>query len=556
MAEHGLANVATAQFGTAGTLAHRLSKRFDELKEKRSNWEQQWQEVLKFTMPHMAYVTRRRDNLGERVDTDLFDSTARRANQTLAAGFHGFLTNPSKRWFKLRIQEEELNRIDEVKLWLGDTEQRMFDALNGSNFSQQIHQTYLDLGSVGTGTLFEVEDDDDIIRFHSLPIEEIIISENSKSRVDTVFRGYRLTVRQAWEKFGADSTKNIKDKFEKGKFEEYIDFLHVVMPREFFDATSDISTQMPIASFHIEFESKVMVSEGGFREMPYMVTRFNKVTADPYGYSPGLIMLPDIKMLNAVSKTIIKGAQKIVDPPLILPHDGFVLPLKTIPGGINYKTSGPSGEKIEPIATGANLPVGFELQNNIREQINGGYFVDLFLVLRDQKNMTATEVAERVAEKMVMLGPTLGRMQFELLKPIIDRTFGIMLRKGMLLTPPEILEGRDLIVEYISPLALAQKRVEVTGIAEWLAIVSNIAGAIPEVIDKVNGDRAVDISADVLGISPSLVKDDETVAKIREQRAQAQQQAQIAQTVAAGAEVAKTAAEAQKAAAEAEAAVA
>ena len=538
-----------------GNRASRFIDRYNKLRADRYNWDQMWQEVLKHTVPHKAFITRSRIPSGQRVDTDLFDSTGRRANQTLAAGFHGNLTNPATRWFKLRVQDADLMAAQEVKSWMADTEDRMFDVINGSNFTQQIHQAYLDLGSVGTATLFEVEDSDDVVRFTSFPIEEMIIAEDHRGKIDTVFRRYELTIRQAWDKWGEDAGKTVKEGMNKRRFDEKLEFIHTVQPREARDINSSTAKNMPWASVHIALLDKHIVAEGGFNEMPFFVTRFAKVSGEPYGYSPGIIMLPDLKMLNAVTKTIIKAAQKIVDPPLVLPHDGFVLPLKTTPGGINYKLSGAtaSGERIGPIATGGNLPVGFEMQNQMREIINQGYFVDLFLVLQDKRNMTATEVAERIAEKMVMLGPTLGRLQTEMLNPIIERTFAIMLRRGLLLPTPEILADRDLVIDYISPLALAQKREKIQGLQSLLNLVGGMSQFAPNVIHKIDTDKAVDESADVFGVDPDIIRDDEAVAAIREQEAKAQQMQQMAALAGQAADLSKTAAEGEKANAEANA---
>jgi hypothetical protein len=263
-----------------------------------------------------------------------------------------------------------------------------------------------------------------------------------------------------------------------------------------------------------------------------------KVAGDMYGYSPGVIMLPDIKMLNAITKTVIKGAQKIVDPPLIMPHDGFLLPLRTVPGGINYRLSGSPQDRIEPLETRANIPVGREMQNDLRESINRGFFVDLFLTLADRRNMTATEVSERVQEKMLLLGPALGRLQSELLDPIITRTFNILLRKGVFLPPPEVLQGQDIVVEYVSPLALAQKGEQVQSTGQFLTMVSGLAQVKPDALDLINEDGVVLETANIFGVKPTMINDPETVAAIREQRAQ---QAQAAQQMAMAREVSEIA---------------
>jgi hypothetical protein len=560
MAQRGLKTPLSAGASNVGInpsaspMAKEIFTRWKSAKNKRSNWEWQWQDVLKYVVPHKDFVTKQRSVQGEQLDPNVYDTTARMANQTMASGFQGNLTNPATRWFNLRLQKPELNEQKEIKLWLSTVQNTMFDVFSSSNFDEQIHECYVDLGSAGTSILFEVEDPIDIIRFNCVHISEASIGEDHNERVTEVYRQYSYTAIQAFQKWGDKSPKSVHDKLKGKHYDDQIFFLHAVFPREFRDASSSTSNNLPYASVHMELESQEIISEGGFHENPFMVTRFFKVSGDPYGYSPGILMLPDIKMLNIITKTIIRAAQKIVDPPLILPHDGFLLPLNTVPAGINYKISGNPNDKIEPLMTGANIPVGREEQADLRNAINKSYFVDLFLTLADKRNMTATEVVERVQEKMLMLGPVLGRLQSEMLDPIIERTFNILLRKNLIPLPPPILEDEDFTVEYISPLANAQRGARVTSLTNILSLTGSIAPLVPEVIDKINTDKAIDQAAEVFGVNPNLIRSDKEVAQIRAARAEQQRQIAELQMVAEGVDVAKTGAEAEKAMAEAGAA--
>jgi hypothetical protein len=162
--------------------------------------------------------------------------------------------------------------------------------------------------------------------------------------------------------------------------------------------------------------------------------------------------------------------------------------------------------------------------NDYRTAVHNGYYTDLFLLLADRKNMTATEVQERIAEKMIMLGPVIGRLQSEMLDPIITRTFGILLRRGILLPPPQVLEGKELVVEYVSPLALAQRREAVTSVSSLLQLTGGVAQFVPEVVDKIDADKVIDEAAEIFGVSPEIIRDGKQVATIRQQRAEAQQE--------------------------------
>jgi len=275
------------------------------------------------------------------------------------------------------------------------------------------------------------------------------------------------------------------------------------------------------------------------------VPRFTKVSNEVYGYCQTMIALPDIKTLNAMSKTILKAAQKQVDPPLVVPDDALLLPFKATAGAVNIKTSG-TNDKIEVIEQRGQLGIGLEMEEQRRRAIKSALFVDLFLLLAQSPDMTATEVRERVFEKMLILGPTLGRLMNELLDPIIHRTFAILARLGKLPPVPQILRGRNYKIEYISPLAKAQKAAESQSINEFLGFVTELAKVNQETLDNVNFDKAVQELAEIKNIPANILRSDDEVQKLRQGRNEAlaqQQQLQMAQV---GAGAAKDITQAEK----------
>ena len=508
-----------------------IIERYNELKTERGTIESHWQEVMKYTLPRKAYITRVKTP-GQKIDPDIYDSTAIQANVILAAGLHGYLTNPATKWFAIRTQNRELMKQKEIKVYLKDAEDKMHDAIASSNFGQQVHEVYLDLGSIGTACLYEDADLKDIIRFYCFSMGDIFISEDERGEVDMVIRRTNFTVRQAYRKWGEAAGQTVKKLYEMKKYEEKVDIIHVVMPRWERDVSKEDSANMPWASVYIEVQQKHQISEGGYEEFPFFVVRFTKESGEVYGTSPGMVSLPDIKMLNRMSKAIIRSAQKIIDPPLVLPDDGFILPIKTYEGALNFRT--PQGmnpnTKIEPLMTGGNIPVGMEMENQRRDTIKKNFFADLFLLLADNPQMTATEVLQRVQEKMLMLAPVLGRLMSELLDPIIERTFNIMFRLGMFGPVPEFLVGQNYVIEYVSPLARAQKQEELKSMNFLLSLVSQIAAVKTDALDKINTDEAIDIAAELGSVNPRIIRDDKEVQILRKARADAQaQQAELEQ---------------------------
>jgi hypothetical protein len=264
------------------------------------------------------------------------------------------------------------------------------------------------------------------------------------------------------------------------------------------------------------------ISQGGFEELPYVVPRFLKATGEVMGRSPAMTALPDVKMLNLMSKTIIQAAQKQIDPPLLVPDDGFLLPIRTQPGGLNFFRSG-SRETITPLNTGANIPIGLNMEEQRRTAIRQAFYVDQILTAGSPQ-MTATEVIQRQEERMRVIGPVLGRLMNEMLRPLIDRVFALMLRNDMLAPAPEILQGRDIDIEYVSPLARAQKSSSLNNTMRALEILLPLAQSLP-VGDHIDPDGLVRHVTDSLGVPKATLRSQREVNETREARAQAEQEA-------------------------------
>ena len=506
-------------------LSKSLLSRYEKLEGQRQNWETHWQEVADYMQPRKADVTKQRARGDKRME-QVFDSSPIQAVELLAASLHGMLTNPSTPWFTLRFKDEDIDNEDEAKLWLEEATASMYTAFNRSNFQQEIFELYHDLITFGTAAMFIEEDDDDIIKFSTRHINEVFIAENDKGRIDTIFRRFKISARAAVQKFGDNVSSDIQGIFKKDPYEE-VEILHAVYPRSDFNPKKKDKGNMPFESVYLEYKNASELSVGGFKEFPFVVPRYLKASNEIYGRSPAMTALPDVKMLNEMSKTTIKAAQKQVDPPLLVPDDGSLLPVRTVPGGLNFYRSG-TRDRIEPLNIGANNPLGLNMEEQRRNAIREVFYVNQ-LQLQQGPQMTATEVVQRNEEKMRLLGPVLGRLQSELLKPLIDRCFNILLRKNQFAEAPEFLSGQDVEIEYVSPLAKAQKSTELSSITRALEILGSLANVAP-VFDYINFDALVKHVADIVGMPQKLLKLQSQVnAEREEQAAQAAQQQQMAQ---------------------------
>ncbi len=506
-----------------------LLRRFATLKTQRQHWESHWQEVADYIVPRKADITKKRTS-GDKRSELIFDGTAIHAAELMAASLHGMLTNAATPWFSLRYESNDLNGDDEAKEWLEGATDVMYQHLARSNFQEQIHELYSDLVTFGTAVIFIEADDDNGVRFSTRHIAECYVSENEQGRVDTVYRKYKTTARAAVRQFGEDKVTNRIQKLNTDDPYAEIELLHVVMPREDRNRRKKNNLNKPFASIYLDHEEKMIIGESGYDELPYCVPRFLKASFEQgYGRSPAMSSLSDTKMLNKMSEVVIRAAQLQIHPPLMVPDDGFMLPVRTTPGGLNFYRSG-TRDRIEPLNIGANNPLGEQQLEQRRTAIRAAFYVDQ-LILGQGPQMTATEVIQRTEEKMRLLGPVLGRLQAELLQPLINRCFEILVRQKQFAPAPESLRDGTIDIEYVSPLAKAQRSGDIQGILQMIEFLMPLMQLDQGIVDYLDFDGLAKHIIKVTGTPAAVVRGDGQVAGIREQRQQAQQaQSEMAAT--------------------------
>ena len=503
-----------------------IKKRCSALESDRQTWEDHWQDILDYVMPRKADVTFVRSK-GEKRTEVLFDSTAITANNLLAASLQGTLTSPSLPWFHLKLRDENANQNHDVQLWLEDSARRMYDMFNESNFNTEVHELYLDLTSVGTGAIFVEEGNNgfanDGIHFNTLHIAEYFIQENVTGKVDTLYRKYKLTARQAIEEFGEDNVGEKIIEAAQNKPDKQFNFIHAVEPTKDYErSTGKSNTKLPFHSCHVCVEDKMVVRSGGYNEFPYLVPRWSKATGEIFGRSPSYNALPDIKTLNKAVEIGLKAWAKAIDPPLLVQDDGVIGRVRMTPAGITVVRSDGA---IKPLQIGSNWQITDMKENQLRTAIRQAYYSDQ-LQLQEGPQMTATEVQVRYELMQRLLGPTLGRFQSEFLNPLIERVFGIMYRAGAFLKEPEMLRGQQMDIEYVGPLARSQRMEESIAIEKLYGLAMNVVQVDPAIMDNINHDEAIRLRGKLLGVPKTILRSRDEVMEMREQRAE--QQAQMA----------------------------
>lgn len=507
-----------------------MFNRLGQLKTERASWMGHWQELSRNLSPRQGryFVTDR--NKGTRRHNAIYDNTGSRSVNILSAGLMGGLTSPARPWFKLATPDEDLNKSPAVKEWMNDRTLTMLSIFQRSNTYRALHMIYRELGVFGTGANIIAPNFNNVIHNHPLTTGEFCIATDFQGKACTLYREFDLTVGQMVSEFGrAKCSTAVQALFDRNRLDQWVTVVHCIEPRSDRDQGKIDTLNMPWRDVYFEMSGNqdVLLRESGYKRFPAMCPRWDVEGGDIYGNSPGMEALGDVKQLQHEQLRKGQAIDFMVNPPLQIPTSMKNREVDRMPGGITFVDAG-GGQGIKS-AYDVQLRIDHLLGDiqDVRQRIRGSFYTDLFLSITESDGrMTATEVASRHEEKMLMLGPVLERLQDELLDPLIDTTFDQMVEAGLVPPPPKELQGMELGVELVSVLAQAQRAVATNGVDRFVGNLGGIAQFKPDVLDKFDSDKWADQYSDMLGVSPDLIVPNEEVKAIRQARAKAQADAQ------------------------------
>ncbi len=496
----------------------RLLARWRDLESAREPWLSSWEELSDYVLPRKNGFRRR--SPARAGDERIYDSTPCHALDLLASALGGLLTNPALPWFSVRVRDKDLADAEGVRAYVAEATQRLTALFNSeaSGFQAAVHELYLDVALLGTGALYVEADAGSGARFSARPLSEVVIAESPRGVVDTVLRRYELTVRQACAQWGAACSEATRKKLGD-KPEDKVEILHAVFPRADRDPLGLGCRHFPFASVYVETAEARVLEESGYLEMPYMVPRWSKAAGEVYGRGPGLTALSDIRVLNAMSRTALMAAEKMSDPPLMVPDDGFLGQIHSGPGGLSYYRAGTT-DRIEALPVAVDLKATESMMEARRESVRRIFLNDQ-LQPPGSPALSATEALIRQSEKMRVLGPVLGRLQTEFLAPLLTRACNVLLRSGHLPPLPPGLSREDLVMDYTSPVARAQKQYEAQTLAQAMAYVAPFVKDNDPlgVMDNFDADRIARHAVELFGAPQDYLRPEERVEELRRGRA-------------------------------------
>lgn len=524
---------------------------------RESWWTQNWSDLAMFILPRRSiWLTQSTggnpnpNNMtrGRPINTAIADPTATLAVRVCAAGLMSGLASPSRPWFKVIPAIKRLDIDEAGRIWLDEIEDRMYTVIASSNFYNSFAQECEDIVVFGTGPSIIYEDERDLIRLYNPTVGEYYLASGSTMRIDGLYRLFVMTVNQIVDFFGIENCPaEVRALWEEkgNSLEVELQVAHSIEPN--FTVGPNEVGQIPGDFTWREVYwlwgkgTSNPLSIRGFVDQPFTAARWSIQSNDAYGRSPGMDVLPDVMQLQVMTKRMAEAIEKQVRPPLIGEMSLKNKPTSTLPGHLTFVTDIGPGKGIRPIyeVTPDVNAMSLNIQA-IERRIQSGLFNDLFLMLEQKVNeeMTAYEVAQKIQEKLQVLGPVIESLLAESLKPKLKRIFNILKRKGIISPPPDSLKGVPLDIEFVSMLALAQKGAATGGIERLMQIIGSVTPFYPQAKDNINIDAVIREYNELLGNPQKILFGEQQVT---EQRAEALKQAQEQRQMAMVSEAAKAA---------------
>lgn len=526
-----------------------LKQRYDGSKSTRTTVQNIWEEIEKYVLPFrgMFFKDDTSEHSIEWHKREIFDDTAVEAASTLAASINGALTSFVHKWFGIRFRQKVLNEDHDVQVWLEEVTEITYQALEDSDFSLEISETYTDLVGYGTSVLVEEEETEEGVYegldFQSVPIKHAFFDVDSKGNIIYFYRRHFWTALQMVDKFGDNVPQDIKDKAENAENNEKTEVVFIVFPRKGYkhiDVSSKLGPlQRPYGSVYLLYKDTEMLGqEGGYYEMPAFVPKWRKTNDSQWGNSPAMLVLSDIKTLNDLVELTLTQLGKVVDPPSFTTERGLLSDLDLEASGLTVVRS---KEDFWQYESKAKFEPGELRIEKLQGSIRRAFMTDQ-LELKESPAMSATEANIRYELMQRLLGPTLGRLKSDLYSPLIIRTVNILHRAGKLPPIPEIVQRTkgEYDIEYTGPLAKAQRSQTALAMKDWagtvIEIAAKLSGIDPEraiqILSTVEWDKWSIELADILGVPASILVDARKLAS--DKRKRKQQQNEQEETAAAG----------------------
>jgi hypothetical protein len=521
-------------------LRSKCEDRLKALKRLRQDYEPEWLEIARYMQPSRSRFLRSNDRggSGQRNQTErperriwnsrLLDTYGLKAARILTNGMTSGLTSASRPWFALKTYDQALYEEGEVRDWLSETERRMYAFLAGTNFYGAAKSGYAENGLFGTEACVMMEHREKGMVCHNLTAGEYWIACGDAREPDVIYRHCPMTVREAVQVFKNEVSTRIRQLYDNGNYTEIVNFYHAIEPAS--DYAGEFG-QFPWRSVYWDADDQRenVLRLSGFQEQAFWAARWDIASGETWGVCPGMDALPTVREAQLMARRRNQMIDQMQSPEKVVPV-GLRL---TGEAGRVVTGSGITKESIivPYVPDWQALTSVREERQELHREIDALTYAELFNAITNMQGIqprNVEEIAARNEEKLTQLGPVIERVSTEKLEVAINRTYGIMLRGGMLPPVPEAFAGQPIKIEFVSILTQMQRMVGIGQIERTAGFVGNLAAVFPEAPDKLDVDQLVEEYADRAGAPSKIIRSAKEVAEIRDGRAQAQQMEQMA----------------------------
>ena len=509
-----------------------LIKARDQSRKEQAPWLEMWDDLSAAMAPRrLGFASDQSE--GDVRTGDIFDGTPMTSARRLSNAISGMLFPAGQPFVKIVASDQAINEDDEARRWLDDSNARLDRAINNpkAQLSRTRGEAILDLVTLGTGIMMVTEAKTrQHLLYRALSLHNVTVDWDEDGNVSRIWRTEKIDLRAAEAELGFDNLSDtVKKQIQSKRLDQKIELVHAVLPANDRLVRGNINTNFPTASLWFEVKTHHLARTSGFHEMPFIAPRFDTMSGEKYGRSPGMLALPDANTLNAIGDTVLTAAEKLADPPLMAPNDGSFSEANTFSGGISYYdvelAREMRGNPIFPLQTGGNIPVVRDMQDDMRLQVQAAFYRNEFnLPPAVGTPMTATEVIARREEFIREVGPVFGGL-ITGFGPLWERSFNIMLRAGQFADIPDILSGQDISFEYENPILRTREQIEAAAARDWVLELMEMAQMKPEVLDHVDLDEYARFVGVARGVPVRLIASQQNVEGVRAERRQMQQMA-------------------------------
>lgn len=522
-------------------IAKEIVDQLGKLESERSTLDQHCKEVAELVYPsHSVGWQNEVAQKGEKRSQRQYDATATLALQRYASALKGWIAPRGNQWHRIKTSDDTLNEDPEVKEYFDLVTDALFRTRYEPQaaFDSALDEAFLQVGAFGTCCVFTDKRTDTGshnmplagLRYRGIAFSQIFACEDASGMINRVYRRFKLTARQAVDEFGDAVSDEIQNTLKTNPFQEF-EFIHCVEPNAGYNRSKMHAQAMRYASFYVERAKPKLLRHSGFGTLRYAMGRNTKGPDETYGRGPAMMMLPEIKMLNEMRRTLVRAQHQAVMPPWGIAGETN-RPLRLIPNAINPGTVGPDGRPLAvPLVSSAKFEPATDEINRIRESINDAFLLSLFQILVDRPQQTATETLQRAKEQAILVAPIIMRLQSELMGQIIESELDILTEYGALPEMPDaLMEAQgEYEIEYDTDVTRAMALGEIEGYANWMAENAPVIEMRPELLDVLDHEAILRKNAERRGVDQRFIRTDDDLAALRKAKNEQARAAQMAE---------------------------